>query len=385
MRIASARLWQTAALLCAALLLASIAGYYDPGVGFTTLLGLAKDGHERETPALQAIPHHHNPPQQAYDGGQYVQLALDPLLQDPAIDRALDNPAYRARRILFSWTAWAAGVGRPAWIVQAYAVQNVVLWFVLAAVMTLWLRPANARLFALWFAVMFSDGLLASMRLSLLDGPSMLLLALAVAAAERNRPWTSAAIVGVAGLGRETNLLGAVSLPLPEDRRGWLRTAGALVVVMLPLLIWQDYVWSIYRTSSATEGIDHITPPLVAYAQKWQTTLSAVTQQGLWSYQGRTLLIVIALTTQVGYVARTRDWRNPWWRLAAAYAVLLFVVDSAVWEGTPGAITRVVLPLTCGFNVLLRKESRAFWPWYVAGNLHLVQGIDVLLDTATGW
>jgi hypothetical protein len=35
--------------------------------------------------------------------------------------------------------------------------------------------------------------------------------------------------------------------------------------------------------------------------------------------------------------------------------------------------------------VLLRKESSAFWPWYVAGNLHLVQGIDVLLDTATGW
>ena len=380
------RAWQGAALLCAVLFLVSVAGYYEPEVGFTTLLGLAEDGHSWETPTLQAIPHHHNPPQHAYDGSQYVQLALHPLLRDPAIDRALDNPAYRTRRILFSWTAWAAGLGRPAWIVQAYAVQNIVLWFVLAAVMTRWLRPVSARRFALWFAVMFSDGLLASVRLSLLDGPSMLLLVLAIAAAEVNRTWTSAAILGVAGLGRETNLLGAVSLPLPRDRRGWLRAACALVVVALPLLIWQDYLWSIYRGSSASEGLSHITPPLVAYARKWQTTLGGVAQLGLWSYQGRTLVIVIALTTQLGYLAwAARDWKDPWWRLAAAYAVLMLVVDYVVWEGTPGAVTRVVLPLTFGFNVLLRRETRAFWPWYVAGNLHLAGGLEMLFDTVAGW
>ena len=378
-------MWQGAALLCATLFLISVSGYYEPEVGFTTLLGLAEDGHSWETPTLQAIPHHHNPPQEAYDGGQYVQLALDPLLRDPATDRALDNPAYRARRILFSWTAWAGGLGRPAWIVQAYAVQNIVCWFVLAAVMTMWLRPVSGRAFALWFGVMFSDGLLASMRLSLLDGPSMLLLALAIAAAERNRTWTSAAIVGIASLGRETNLLAALSLPLPEGRRGWLRTTGALVIVVLPLLIWQDYVWSIYRNSSVAEGLGHITPPLVAYFTKWQTTLEAVAQRGLWSYYGRTLLVVIALTAQVGYLTWKRDWTDPWWRLAAAYAVLLLVVDYVVWEGTPGAVTRVVLPLTFGFNVLLRKETRGFWPWYLAGNLHLVSGVEMLVDTLTGW
>jgi hypothetical protein len=386
MRTGGARVWQGAALLCCVLFLVSVAGYYQPDVGFTTLLGLAEDGHEWETPTLQAIPHHHFPPQHAYDGSQYVQLALHPLLRDPAIDRALDNPAYRARRILFSWTAWAAGLGRPAWVVQAYAVQNIVFWLVLAAVMTRWLRPVSARMFALWFAVMFSDGLLASVRLSLLDGPSMLLLALALAAADANRTWTSAAIVGVAGLGRETNLLGAVGLPMPGDRREWLRAVGALVVVALPLLIWQDYVWSIYRASSAAEGLGHITPPLLAYARKWQLTLDGVAQYGLWSYHGTTLVIVFALTIQAVYLAWTvRGWTDPWWRLAAAYAVLMLVVDYVVWEGTPGAITRVVLPLTFGFNVLLTRESRTFWPWYVAGNLHLVGGIEMLVDTVAGW
>lgn len=385
MPVLGARVWQGTALLCCALFLASVARFYDPVVGFTTLLGLAEDGHTWETPALQAIPHHHNPPFMAYDGGFYVQLALDPLLRDPAIDRALDNPPYRSRRILFSWTAWAAGLGRPAWIVQAYAAQNIAFWLVLGAVMTRWLRPVSGRLFGLWFAVMFSDGLLASMRLSLLDGPSMLLLALAMAAAGQNRTWTCAAIVGVAGLGRETNLLGAVSLPLPDDRRGWLRAAGAIVIVALPLLIWQDYVWSIYRGTSASAGIGHITPPLFALFRKWRMTFDGVGQHGLWSYQGMTLLVVVALTAQVVYIGWTREWKDPWWRLAAAYAALMLVVDYVVWEGTPGAITRVVLPLTFGFNVLLRKQARGFWPWYVAGNLHLAGAFVMLADTLSGW
>jgi hypothetical protein len=378
MPLSRARRWQALALCCCAVFLASVARHYDPQDGFTSLLALSENGHSWETPTLQAIPHAHNPGDAAYDGGSYAQLALTPLLRDQAIDRALDNPPYRARRILFSWTAYAAGFGRPTWVLQAYAAQNIVLWLILAWVMTWWLPPVTPRLFALWVAVMFSHGLLASVRLALLDGPSMLLLALGVAAAERSRTWVSALIFGVAGLGRETNLLGAVSLPWPAGWRGWLRVTAAGVLVVLPLVIWQDYVWSIYRGTSASAGIDHITPPLVAYAKKLGASLRATRQAGLSPHAGSTLLVVIALSGQAAYLAWTRAWREPWWRLAAVFAVLMFVVDYVVWEGTPGAITRVVLPLTFGFNVLLRQTTRGFWIWFVIGNLHLVAAAWVL-------
>ena len=69
-----------------------------------------------EFPTLAAVPHATVPPGFTYDGQFYAQLALDPLLRNPAIDRALDQPPYRARRILFSWTAWLAGFGRPWWV-----------------------------------------------------------------------------------------------------------------------------------------------------------------------------------------------------------------------------------------------------------------------------
>ena len=102
-------MWQGTAVLCCALLLASIAQLRHPQFGFTTLLGLYEIGHPGETPALQAIPHFDHPGGHGYDGGYYLHLALDPLLADPATDRALDLPPYRTRRILFSWTAYAAG------------------------------------------------------------------------------------------------------------------------------------------------------------------------------------------------------------------------------------------------------------------------------------
>jgi hypothetical protein len=370
-------MWRAPALLLCALFLASVARFYHPGVGFTALI-LFHQNQYYQLPALREIPHYEYPPEFGYDGIYYSQLAMEPLLRNPEIDRALDSPAYRARRILFSWTAYLLGLGRPAWILEAYALQNVAAWLLLAWLITRWIPPVSGRLFALWCGAMFSHGLLASVRLALLDGPSMLLLALAVAASERGRTWTSAAILGVAGLGRETNLLGSVALPLPQGWKGWGRLAGAAVVVILPLLIWQDYLWSIYRGTSAAAGVNHITPPFVMYLKKVSVSLDGVRVHGLMSAAGAGMLALIALTTQVAFLVWSRQWREPWWRLAAAFAALLMVVDYVVWDGYPGAVTRVVLPLTFGFNVLLAKWDRGFWIWYVLGNLHLVAAFHVM-------
>jgi hypothetical protein len=355
------------------LLLWAVARYYHPDYGFSGLILFNAGAHEREIGALQRLPHYEYVGDAAYDGAFYAQLALDPLLQDPAIDRALDNPPYRARRILFSWSAYALGLGRPAWILQAYALQNLLCWLLLGVLMTRWLPLTSGRSFALWSAAMFSHGLLVSIRFAVLDGPSMLLLGLAIAASERGRTWLSAAVAGLATLGRETNVLVASALPMPSGWRGWLRLAAAGVLVIGPLLVWQDYLWSIYRGTSAAEGFGHITPPLRAYLHKWRVTLAGVRESGLEGPPFSGFCTTAALTVQFVYLAIVvRRWREPWWRLAAAFGLLMLVVNDAVWEGYPGAATRVLLPLTFGFNVLLAKHGRGFWWWFVAGNLHLL-------------
>jgi len=96
------------ACICAYLL--AVLHYYRPGLGFTELIMFPESGHSYEVPAVRKTPHFDDPGSGGYDAQCYAQLAVIPLLTDPAIDRAMDQPAYRARRILFSWTAYVLGL-----------------------------------------------------------------------------------------------------------------------------------------------------------------------------------------------------------------------------------------------------------------------------------
>ena len=356
--------------------LASIARFYHPGTGFTALIGFPPAG-DSTLPALRAIPHYES--MAVYDGQFYAQRALDPLLRDPAVDRAMDLAPFRARRILFSWSAYALGLGQPRWILEAYALQNVLCWLVLAGLLTWWLPPASGRGLAMWTACLFSHGLLLSVRFALLDGPSLLLIVCAVAAVERGRPLRAAAIVGLAGLARETNLLATLAQPVPHTWRTWGRLAVALVLAGLPLLIWGDYLWSIYR-STVFAGANQFALPGTALAHGLRRAGLDAARDGAFSLPGMSLYLLTALVAQAAFLLWRREYAAPWWRVAAGYAVLMLCMDRTLVNPYTGAISRVMLPLTVGFNVLLVREPRPsrFWPWFVAGNLHLVPAYGVL-------
>ena len=366
------------ALALVAIFLASVARFYHPTTGFTALIAFPEGGNS-EAPALQSVPHHRVPPWASYDGQFYAQRALDPLVRDPRVDRAMDLAPYRARRILFSWTAYVMGLGRPAWILEAFALQNVASWLILAVLMTRWLPLRSARHLALWSACLFSHGLLWSVRFALLDGPSLVLTTLAILAAQRDRWMLSACIVGVNGLGRETNVLGVFAQAFPVRPREWLRLACAAVIAVLPLLIWEDYLFSIYR-STIFAGGDQLTMPGSALVSTIGRALSSTVSSGVFSASGLQLGMLLSLIVQAIYLMVRPDHRAPWWRVAAGYIVLMLLMDPVLWAPSTGAITRVLLPMTCAFNVLLAREQSAgsFWGWFIAGNLHLAASLRVL-------
>lgn len=372
------RLYRYVAGALVILFLTSVARFYHPGTGFTALLGISAR-HDFETPEFRAVPHYEYPAWAGYDGQYYVQRALDPLLRDPAVDRAMDLAPFRARRILFSWTAYAVGLGRPAWIVEAYALQNVVCWLLLAALLTRWMAPTSGRGLALWAACLFAHGMMWSVRFALLDGPSLLLIAFAVSLAERGHPLLSALVTGVSALGRETNLLATLAQPIPFDRRQWRRLAGALTLAVTPLLIWYDYLRSIYR-STLLAGTDQLVLPGTAIAKVWEDAFIGVTQKGLLSGDALSFSLLFALAVQALYLFTRREYATPWWRVAVAYAVLMLTLDRVLAAPLTGAITRVLLPMTIGFNVLLANEQRGtrFWPWLAAGNLHVLSSFRVM-------
>jgi hypothetical protein len=376
-------MWRAAYMAVVVGFLLTVASYYDRTTGLTIFLGLPANGHSYELPTVQAVPHAHDEVDSGYDGQFYAQMAVDPLLRDPNIDRAMDNPGYRAHRILLSWTAWLVGRGDVALALHAFAWQNIVLWLVLAWVMARWCPPSNARMFVLWSGALLTHGMLISVRNAVTDGPSVVITAVAVLLMERGRPWMSAVVTGLSGLARETNILaGAMWLQrLSRNPKSWVVAGAGLVVCLLPLVVWLDYLRSIYM-DAAFSGGRHITAPFAGLGWKLRTMWGAIQAQGMTVQATANVLMLVAFVAQAAaLVWCTRQWwrdssTSPAWLLVAwPFLLLGLTTHQVVWDGAPGAITRVVLPLTVGVNVLLARQPRAPWALLIAANLGVICGV----------
>ena len=363
----------------AAIFLASLAQYHHGRTGFTSLIWFGDQFEDGLLPAVAAAPHFVHVRSSGYDGQFYAQLAVDPLLRDPRLGRALDAAPYRARRIFFSWTAWAFGLGRPAWILQVYALQNVAAWLLLAWVLLRWFPPAAPRSLLPWIGCLFGVGMIMSVRFALTEGPGLLVLALAVAAVERGRPWLASGLMAVVGLGRETNFV-AGGLLLDRLPGSWRSAAGLAargLAALLPFAAWFLYVRWVFPPLAASDAAN-FAAPFSGYLQKWLVTIGQLQASGWWGSWARfNLFALVSVTVQAVYLLSRREWSSAWWRAGAAYCLLLPFLSYPVWEGDPGAVMRVALPMSVAFNVLV-AGSRWFWPLAVAGNLTVLHGIHMI-------
>ena len=218
------------------------------------------------------------------------------------------------------------------------------------------------------------------------DGPGMLLLALGVAAMERGRTNRAAWVVGIACLAKSTNVLWSAMVVGPEDvrHRNWQGVVLRGLLVAAPLTAWMLYLVLGTPLGGASElvagshGIsNNFAVPFSGYAAKWGATVAELRDAGWDSYARFSLLALIGLTTQAVVLLAVRDWRNPWWRASIGSIVLMAFLGPAVWAGYPGAVTRVLLPMTFAFNAVLPR-TRWFWPLFVLGNLPLLHSLEAL-------
>jgi hypothetical protein len=355
------------------------AQFYVPGKGFTYLIlfgGSPGLHHIRE---LQSVDYYVHKDSYGYDGQYYAQLAVKPILGSRDLRAAMDNLPYRARRILFCWSAYAFGLGQPGLVLQVFAVQNIIAWLLLAWVLLRWFPPTGPGNLVRWAGTMFAWGMTLSVSEALMDGPSLLLIACGVTLAEQGRRWSSACVLGIAGLGRETNLLAGLA-HLPGRDWGWretLRSAGRGVVIVAPLALWVACLWYVFREPSNT-GLRNFAPPFSAGWKKWSDTLREFQANGWDSTARWSLLMMISLSVQFLVIVLRPQWTSPWWRIGAAYALLMIFLGSAVWDGFPGAAARVLVPMTLAFNVVVPRGRWWWWLVLLLGNLSALSAVDQL-------
>ena len=377
------RRWHRGVLLAYAvvvlLFLVSLAQFYIPGKGFSYLISFGAAQEQTRISKVRHLDRHVQRESAGYDAQFYVQIAMDPSLQNRELRHAVDSLAYRARRILFATTAYVLGGGRPNAILQTFALQNALAWLFLAVLLVHWFPPTDWGNFFRWSGVLLALGMSLSVRNALFDGPSLLVIAFGLFLFDRQRHWAAVVVLGVGGLGKETNLLAGSAL-IPNWGAGWSAWAKSVlrgVLAVLPLALWLAYL-AVTIGPVGDAGRRNFTMPFLGYVHHWQALgkvwpgLSLIDPNPLW-----TLLALVSLTTQFLFLALRPRWDQPWWRVGSSYAILFIFLGDAVWEGHPGAATRVLLPMQLAFNVLV-PAGREWRMVLLLGNLTLFSAPVVL-------
>lgn len=370
------RRWPVAGL-AAVVCFGVLAGrFWHPYYGFTKFLQFEQPvpGGTPTVREVEARPIYLYPPGNGYDGALYAQIAFHPLLDSPELGPAIDSLSYRARRILGGALAWTIAGGKPQRIANVYAALNLAVWVVLALVLWRLLRVNDGRAWLAWTALLFSAGVLHPVRLALPDLLAVTLLAAGMLLAERGRERTGLAALALAALARETVLLGVVGWwrgPWSSPR-AWITNAIRTLAAAAPLAGWMIYLRA--KTGGTGPGLVGLALPAVGFMEKWVVSVASLRSHPEFRWlMITTLLALAALTAQAVYFARPRR-EDPWWLIGMANVLLMLLFGTAVWEGQPGAWTRVLLPLSLAFTVLVVRR-RAALGWIVAGALSVFSGV----------
>jgi len=252
----------------------------------------------------------------AYDGAYFLALANDPLL------RAWDDSSrfYRGRRILWPWAGWLLGAGRPAAILQALPLANLLLlglatWALARLLADGGRHPAWALLHAL------SLGAAGCLLRSLSDLFAVNLVLLGAWAWHRERPATGALLFALAALAKETALLAPAVLGALAWVEGRRRRALLLSLVPALVLAWWFVVW--WGSPHHSIGKRNIGLPGAGI-------LAALSPTGARPAEEPWVLPLALFALGAAVAAGRRAW-DRWRAVAAAFVALAGVSTGAIW------------------------------------------------------
>ena len=319
------------------------------------------------------------PDKRGNDGQQFLVLATDPLQLDPATPKAVDNPIYRGKRLLYPLLAWVTGLGQPQLIVWTLGLLNVACISCAAGLVAQWaqLEQRNPR----WgLAVLALPGYWITLTLSTADLLATTLLLAAAVAWRRRRPGLVAGALSAAVLTRETALLAWAATGLTsfwERRWQWLLP---LALVPLPLLALTASLKSRFAaTSDGLLATLHFGPPGLGMVQKVLQLLGLRALPGPplvgleRGFDGLCLLFWLATLIVLAATA-VRGWGGRWLRLTAALYLLPALCTSTQILARFPDYTRVWIDLS-SLALLALLSARSRWlPWWVGGAAALSVG-----------
>jgi hypothetical protein len=352
---------------------AMVAVRWNQVTGFTGLIQFGDDWKAKRLPVLKDTLVA-TVPDGGYDGQFYAQIAVEPHVTSPDLQNALDDPAYRSRRILLPLVAHVLGHGEPFDILQVYAMLNFICWLALARIWWNEVGATEKHGAFVWLACLLSLGALDSVRLSLTDLPATLALVLAARAAQSSRPHLAALWCLLGGFIRETSVFGAMMInsnKVGTPSKSWL-LRGACV---LPPVLW--CAWLAWKIPGDSE-LGLFNWPGLGFAQQIVKCADELAHGHFDSRYLFGLIGALGMAYQSIYLLRRWREKDAWIRLGLPFAIMFWFLGAYAFSGY-WAVARACLPMTFAFNRLLPGDRR-FWLSFIAGNLFALHGIWRMLQ-----
>ena len=311
-----------------------------------------------------------------YDGQFYAQVALNPSLKRPELAHAMDNPGVREQRIFLPFLASLLGAERPASILFAYAILNLVFWYVLFGVLIWQMRPVTMREVIAFIAIMWTSGALFSIIRSLTDLPAATLGYMGLLFSEP----AGAMFVALSIMTKPTGALYVVRyLAASKNLKAFWRKVPLIALSVSPFIAWQCYLLHVipHATTGDPAAFSY---PVIATLQSlvilWNQLLSLpysfhfrdITQ---WESTFFGFLGVISVAVQSIFILARPQWRNPIWIMGAPFAILFFFLSQDMLVN--GGYARTLLSVTLAFNLLVLrlKSLPIFSILFLLGNIGL--------------
>jgi len=358
--------------------------HYDSQQGFSSLIQFDIQYQDRELPEVKALkPAIFSP--SGYDGQFYAQIALDPFLERPDLWTALDAPAYRSQRIFLPAVAFLIGLGRPAAVITAYALLNLVFWFLLVGGIVYYLKARTVRHYLCLAASVLTTGALISIERSLTDLPGTTLLFYAAALGS-----ASASIaLSLAILTKPTSALFLLRFvwPPPKKIDDLKRGIGLIILALAAPILFEIYLFHVFGSVPGSGGnLGWPFKDLIhAVLSNWQALSITPFQFNLryvsnWEWKFFESLSLISMMVQTSYFIVWRNLNCVFWWMGAAFAILFVCLTSVVLVEEI-AFTRAILPLTLAFNLrLARQKGLPFIFYFIAGNVGMGWGLHKMLE-----
>jgi hypothetical protein len=264
-------------------------------------------------PRSEAFVH---PGEVGYDGQFFLTLAYDPLLRHEGTLAALDNPRYRARRILYPALAHGIALGSPRGIPWALVFLNVTSAIALVALLALgWFRETPG-----WtLGVLAFQGIWVCLALSPADLLALVFLVAALVCHRSRQPWGVAVSLLLASLTRETYLLHAAvfaGLAFREHRR---KEALMILAGQLPAAAWN--LWVLLRVPQGSSSIREAFGPPIGGLFEVALRLLRSDLTGKLLYESLSLALLLGVAAMLVWALARRAGLAAW--CAVPFLVLL--------------------------------------------------------------